>query len=82
MPPPLRPHLLLVRSQTLTPLLRGRLSCDTALRRPRRFLSARASGAQLAAMAVATTQQPELGVEDAVVGFLAGRRKATEVAHA
>ncbi|PUZ65241.1 hypothetical protein GQ55_3G207700 [Panicum hallii var. hallii] len=82
MPPPPHPHLLLVRSQNLTPLLRRSPSRDTALRRPRRFLSARASGAQLAAAGVATAQQPELGVEDAVVGFLTGRRKATEVAHA
>ncbi|KAJ1263598.1 hypothetical protein BS78_09G198100 [Paspalum vaginatum] len=86
MPPPpppihsplsLRPHLLLlIRSRARTPLLRRRSpSRDPPLCRPRRCLSMRASAA-------ATAQQTELGVEEAVVGFVTGKKKATEVAHA
>ncbi|XP_066362399.1 tRNA (mnm(5)s(2)U34)-methyltransferase, chloroplastic-like [Miscanthus floridulus] len=87
MPPPLHPPLslrlhLLLRSQTLTPLLRRGSSCDAPLCRTRRYISVRASAAQLASAGVATAQQPELGVEEAVVGFVTGKRKATEVAHA
>nr|XP_034588717.1 putative rRNA methylase YtqB isoform X1 [Setaria viridis] len=88
MPPPPNPGFLLLRSQTLTPRFRRSPSCDPLLCRPRRCLSARASAAQLSAAGVATAQQPELecvfvaGVEDAVVGFVTGKRRATEVAHA
>nr|CAB3461010.1 unnamed protein product [Digitaria exilis] len=78
MPQPLHSHFLLLRSQTLTPLLR-RSPSSPLLCGPRRCLSARASAARVAA---ATTQQPELGMEEAVVGFVTGKRKATEVAHA
>ncbi|CAD6333305.1 unnamed protein product [Miscanthus lutarioriparius] len=65
-PPPLHPPLslrlhLLLRSQTLTPLLRRGSSCDAPLCRTRRHFSVRASAAQLAAAGVATAQQPELG---------------------
>ncbi|CAL4902322.1 unnamed protein product [Urochloa decumbens] len=81
MPPP-RPRFLLLRSQTLTPLFRRSPSCGPRLCRPSRCLSARSSAAQIAAAGVATAQQLELGVEEAMVGFITGKRKATEVAHA
>ncbi|CAN6359524.1 unnamed protein product [Urochloa humidicola] len=76
MPPPPLLHFLHLRSQTLTPLFRRSPSCGPRLRRPSRFLSARASAG------VATAPQPELGLEEAMVGFVTGKRKATEVAHA
>ncbi|GJN14890.1 hypothetical protein PR202_gb01763 [Eleusine coracana subsp. coracana] len=65
------PHpRLLLRTQALNPLLRRSPSSSPwppPLCRPRRRLAACASAA---------------GVEDAVVGFVTGKRKATEVAHA
>lgn len=89
MPPPLQPPLslrlhLLFRSETLIPLLRQRPSCDAPHCRTRRYISVRASAAQLAAADVSTAQQPalELGLEAAAAGFVTGKRKATEVAHA
>ena len=117
LPPLLHPPLslrlhLLLRSQSLTPLLRRGSSCDAPpLCGTRRYISVRASVAQLGAAGVGTAQPPELGwgsfffcffftsalvgefaevvecvsvagVEEAVVGFVAGKRKATEVAHA
>ncbi|XP_021303898.1 uncharacterized protein LOC8080099 isoform X2 [Sorghum bicolor] len=77
-------HHLLLRSQNLTPtpLLQRGSSCDAPLCRTRRYISVRASAAQLAAAGVATAQLPELGVEEEAVGFVTGKRKATEVAHA
>nr|CAB3464757.1 unnamed protein product [Digitaria exilis] len=77
MPPPMHSRFLLLRSQTLTPLLR-RSPSSPLLCGPRRCVSARASAARVAAAGVATTQQPELGMEEAVVGFVTGKRKATE----
>jgi hypothetical protein len=65
MPPPLQPPLslrlhLLFRSETLIPLLRRRPSCDAPHCRTRRYISVRASAAQLAAADVSTAQQPAL----------------------
>lgn len=92
MPPSLQPATaqlslrlhLLFRSETLIPLLRQRPSCDAPHCRTRRYISVRASAAQLAAADVSTAQQPalELGLEAAAAGFVTGKRKATEVAHA
>ncbi|AQK86116.1 hypothetical protein ZEAMMB73_Zm00001d038242 [Zea mays] len=87
MPPPLQPPLLLrlhllFRSETQIPLLRRRPSCDAPHCRTRRYISVRASAAQLAAADVSTAQQLELGLEAAAVGFVTGKRKATEVAQA
>ncbi|CAL5095742.1 unnamed protein product [Urochloa decumbens] len=82
MPPPPPPRFLLLRPQTLTPLFRRSPSCGPRLCRPSRCLSARSSAAQIAAAGVGTAQQRELGVEEAMVGFITGKRKATEVAHA
>lgn len=78
MPPPslLRPplSLLLRRSQTPSPLRLIPSFCPFPLLVPpnRRHLSA----AQLADPLSAA------GVEDAVLGFVTGKRKVTEVAHA
>ncbi|KAL6610479.1 hypothetical protein ACP70R_040448 [Stipagrostis hirtigluma subsp. patula] len=84
LPPSLRPHLLL-RSHVLNPLLR-RTPCPIPShppQRPRRRLSSRASSAQLADAGAAAPQQPvRLGVDEVVAGFVTGKRKATEVAHA
>ncbi|CAL4894389.1 unnamed protein product [Urochloa decumbens] len=82
MPPPPPPRFLLLRPQTLTPLFRRSPSCGPRLCRPSRCLSARSSAAQIAAAGVGTAQQRELGVEEAMIGFITGKRKATEVAHA
>ncbi|CAN6337125.1 unnamed protein product [Urochloa humidicola] len=82
MPPPPLPHFLLLRSQTLTPLFWRSPSCGRRLCRPSRCLSARSSAAPIAAAGVATAQQREVDVEEAMVGFITGKRKATEVAHA
>ncbi|TVU20633.1 hypothetical protein EJB05_36848, partial [Eragrostis curvula] len=77
MPP--HPRLFLgTQALGRTPLLRRNPS-PPPLCRP---IAAYASSARLAAAGSATPQQPALGVEDAVVGFVTGKRKATEVAHA
>ncbi|KAL6841527.1 hypothetical protein ACP4OV_028670 [Aristida adscensionis] len=81
-PPSLRPHLV-VRPWVLGPLLR-RSTPPAASQWPgRRLLSARASAAELAGAGAAPPEPAaHLGVDEAVVGFLTGKRKATEVAHA
>ncbi|BAF17931.1 tRNA (mnm(5)s(2)U34)-methyltransferase, chloroplastic [Oryza sativa Japonica Group] len=79
MPPPPHAAFLLRSRGLLPPLLRRSPSSGPPppLLRPtrqRRGLSVRASAAELAAGVA--------GVEDAVVGFVTGKRKATELAHA
>ncbi|GJM89025.1 hypothetical protein PR202_ga05621 [Eleusine coracana subsp. coracana] len=74
------PHpRLLFRTQALNPLLRRSPRSSPShppLCRPRRRLACASAGGAV------TPQQPTFGVEDAVVGFVTGKRKATEVAHA